>query len=122
MQPVPYYTVAKNDLNLSLSPAELNTIVAMIYFASLLFLCQLTLAIHNIAVFVVKQKKYKTVLLPIFYGQVLLLTAMRLYASLFAFEAQKQLNIVEFIYIPLLNINLGIVQCLILFELSIRVK
>ena len=77
MQPVPAYDIVKAGDQLTTK--ELNWLVFAIYFTCLCFALQMVMAIHHIWVFLIKQDKYKTTPLLLFYILVVLLSLSRIF-------------------------------------------
>lgn len=80
------------------------------------------MASYNIWAFLIKQQKYKTWPLLVFYVLAILLSISRLYYSFWYFYVQYSYGIIGHLSKPILVINLGVVQCWMLFELSLRLK
>ena len=79
------------------------------------------MAIMNTWQFLIKQRKYKTWPLLMFYILTIWLSSMRIYTSLFYFFYVLKGDIVAYLLTPILNLNVGAVQCWILFELGLKV-
>ena len=92
MVPIPSYDKIADSGEMT--TAELNIIVAILYLSTILFLCELAMAGYNICAFLIKQKKYKTLPLTIFYALTVWLMFMRIYYSLFFFTIIEEKDIV----------------------------
>ena len=119
MQLLPYQDTAKTSGNLS--DAEMNIIVASIYFASFCFTCELVMALTNTWMFLIKQKRYKARPLLVFYILAISLAMIRIYTSFFRFYFQENHELFGHLLPAILKLNLGAVQCWIIFELGVRV-
>ena len=119
MQPVPCFD-AINEKGI-LSETELNFLVAVIYLTTVLFICELALAIVNTWAFVIKQKKYKTWPILIFYILAICSSIMRIYGSFWFFYIYTESEIFGYLFNPVLAIDLGVVQCWMLIELGLRI-
>ena len=124
MQPVPGYDTITADKRQfqDVTDTQWNIIVGMMYTCALFFTCELALAIYNFWTFLIKQRKYKTIPLLMFYIVVILLASLRIYFSIWYFYGKVQADYISDLMKPILNINLGVVQCWILFELSLRIN
>ena len=100
----------------------MRILLAMIYLVALLFLSMFVAAVHNIYAYLIKQKKYKTWVLSIFYALVVLISVVRMTYAIFFFYERKNQELIGYIIKPILKINLGIVQCWMLVELSLRIQ
>ena len=105
-----------------MSLTEMNVLVFVIYLASVLYILEIAMALHNIWFFLIKQGKYKTWPLLLFYMLVTMLGISRFYYSLWFFEIQLDYGLPGHNLKPLYKINLGVVQCWMLIELSLRIK
>ena len=92
------------------------------YFASLCYVCELALALTNTWMFLIRQRKYKTRPLLMFYILTIALAAIRIYGSLFEFYVRSTHEIFGSLLAAILKLNIGAIQCWILFELGIRVN
>ena len=95
-------------------------LVATIYLVTALFLVQLGLSCHNVWAFLIRQKKYKTTPLLVFYILTIMITISHIWYTLFVLRAVTLNNIFDE-FAPFLKINLGLVQCWIFFELSLHI-
>ena len=114
-----YDKIADKDI---MTTAELNIIVAILYLSTFLFICELAMAVYNIWAFLIKQKKYKTLPLSIFYALTVWLMLMRIYFCLFYLTIIENESIVGSCFKPILKLDIGLVQCWILIELSLRIS
>ena len=121
MQPVPGYKAVK-DMNLDFSMSQLNILVFVIYLVAFLFFCQLLIALHNIWAFLIKQQKYKTSPLVVFYVIAVLLTLTEIYYSIWILYESVNKIFFAYEFKPILMINMGLIQCWIMLELSLRLK
>ena len=87
----------------------MQTLIVLIYLTSFLFACEFCMALYNFWAFLIKQRKYKTWPLLMFYILIILLSAMRTYQTMYFFAERMKPRIVEFLFPPILNINLGVV-------------
>ena len=99
----------------------MNIIVASIYFATLCFTCELVMALTNTWMFLIKQRKYKTRPLLVFYILAICLATIRIYSCVFDFYLREEHEIFGSLLPAILKLNLGAVQCWILFELGVRI-
>ena len=99
----------------------MNIIVASIYFATFCFTCELVMALTNTWMFLIRQRKYKTRPLLAFYILAISLAATRIYTCIFKFFLKESNEIFGELFPPILKLNLGAVQCWILFELGVRI-
>lgn len=67
------------------------------------------MACYNIWAFIIKQKKYKTLPLLVFYVLVVLLTLMRIYFAVWALEEYPKNWIFAFELMPIIKVNLGLI-------------
>ena len=79
------------------------------------------MALTNTWMFLIRQKKYKTRPLLMFYVLTIWLVAMRVYSSFFFLLLMIESDLFGDLLIPILKLNIGLVQCWILFELGLRV-
>ena len=79
------------------------------------------MAIMNTWKFLIRQRKYKIWPLLMFYILTICMSSMRIYTSLFYFFYALEGDIVAYLLTPILNLNVGAVQCWILFELGLKV-
>ena len=84
IQYVPYYHIME-DLDV-MTDRQLNILVIIIYLSTLLFICELCLVIFNIWTFLIRQGKYKTIPLSLFYLLTAWLVVMRIYYSVWYFS------------------------------------
>lgn len=101
---------------------ELNILVAAIYLVVFLFLCQLAMASHNIWSFLIKQKKYKTSPLLVFYVIAVLLTICEIYIRIWLLNYYIHRTVVANELMPFLKVNMGLIHCWILIELALRIR
>ena len=99
----------------------MSMLVVSIYLTIALFLIQLIFSCYNIQAFLIRQKKYKTTPLLIFYVLVILLTVAELLYTFFMLKLVMHDNIFVFI-LPVIKIEIGLAQCWILFELSLQIQ
>ena len=78
------------------------------------------MALTNTWLFLIKQKKYKTWPLLMLYVLIICIAAMRIYFSLFYLFTNLVHDLFVWLLLPMLKINLGVVQCWILVELALR--
>ena len=57
-----------------------------------------------------------------FYIFVIILALVRIYFCLWFFYGRMQLDYVGYLFKPIVNLNLGLTQCWILFELALRIS
>lgn len=81
MPPVPGYDDVKATGDMT--TAELNWLVFAIYFSALCFVLQLALACHHIWLFLIKQEKYKTTPLLMFYILIVMLSVTRILNNIY---------------------------------------
>ena len=120
MQPIPYYDRALKDG--TATRHDLNILVGFTYFFCLLYVCQFMLAVYNIQAFIIGQRRYKTPPLLVFYIMVLLLTVTRFYFTLWCLPQFIERILFAAEMMPILKVNLGLIQCWILAELYMRIK
>ena len=92
------------------------------YLSAGAFLGLLVLAVHNIIRYLIMQAKYKVFPLTMFYIFAVLCLAFRVYDSLFVAEIALDFNLIGLLLPPVLKIGIGLVQILVMVELTIRVK
>ena len=119
MQPVPYFDQIQTVSDLSQS--ELKILVAFMYVSSFCFICELIMALTNTWMFLIKQRKYKTWPLLMFYILTIWLAGMRLITSILYFRTIVEQDLFGFTLNPILKLNIGLVQCWMLFELGLQV-
>ena len=117
MQPLPYYDFYADEFPHS----KLMWLVVVIYISVALFSLQLLLAIYNSYRYLYQQSKYKKLPLLLFYVLTILLTVVRIWYSIFFFGFIMYQYVIAVI-MPILYINMGLNQCWMLFELSLRVR
>ena len=76
---------------------------------------------YNIRVFLIKQRRYKTGPLVIFYYLVVLLAILRLQWSIMYYWYLISFQYFPFLLEPVLLINIGIVQCWMILEIALRI-
>lgn len=69
-----------------MSDDRLQIIVSLIYLFSVLYLIELSMAVHNIWAYLIKQGKYKTIPLLLFYILAVLLCILRIYYTIWYFS------------------------------------
>ena len=107
IQAVPNYDQVKSfDM---MSTAQLNILVAIIYISTLLYVFELLVALYNIKAFLIKQRKYKTVPLLLFYILTVWLCIMRIYYSVWYFSIWIDAEILGGSLKNVLKINIGLV-------------
>ena len=121
MQLVPYLDVFKSKDKIT-NETELNIVIAVMYFATLCFICELAMALTVTWKFLIRQRKYKIWPLLMFYILTISLAAMRIYGSSFYFFILIEKELFGQLLIPIIKLNLGAVQCWMLFELGLRVS
>ena len=104
-----------------MTDAQASIIVAFIYFTTLCFICELAMALINTWMFLIKQRKYKTWPLLLFYVLTIWLALERIYSMFFLLFVKKNQDILGVLIPPILKLNIGAVQCWILFELGLRI-
>ena len=77
---------------------------------------------HNIWAFLIKQKKYKTSPLVVFYVIVVLLSSLRIIQAITELKFTLDRTLFTVTLMPILKVNLGLVQCWMVIELTLRVK
>ena len=105
----------------TLTTTELRTVIALMYISAACFIVELTLAIFNTWNFLIKQKKYKTWPLLMFYILTIALALMRLYFSVGLFYIVLKQELFGILIKTILKLNIGAVQCWILVELALRI-
>ena len=101
---------------------ELRIVVAVMYFSTICFIIELAMTLTNMWRFLIKQSKYKTWPLLMFYILTICLAVVRIYFSFFYFVVVANNGIFGNLLHPVIKLNLGIVQCWILLELGLRVN
>ena len=112
----------ESSLNTESTQSQLNWLVGLIYMASALFLSQLCLALWNSYYFLFNQRKYSTQPLLVFYVLTVLLTGLHLQYMLWFFGEIINQWVFALILMPVVKINMGLDQCWILYELSLRIQ
>ena len=107
MQPIPYYEIIKTTDDLT--DKELRILVAAMYFSTLCFICELAMALTNMWMFLIKQEKYKTWPLLMFYVLTISLAVMRTYSSFFKFLIIINNEIFGGLLSAILKLNIGAV-------------
>ena len=105
-----------------MSEQEMRIMVALIYFSTICFIIELAMTLTNMWKFLIKQRKYKTWPLLIFYILTICLAVVRIYNSFFFFVLVAENEIFGILLPPVIKLNLGMVQCWILLELGLRVN
>ena len=105
-----------------MTQAELEILVSVIYLCAFLFLCQLLMALYIVWKFLIRDGKYKTWPLTLFYVLVIWLTILRIYYCIYYFNIWINADIIGSEMKNVLKINIGLVQCWILFEFSLRIS
>ena len=82
MQLVPYLDIFKSKDKIT-NETELNIVIAVMYFATLCFICELAMALTVTWKFLIRQRKYKTWPLLMFYILTISLAVSRIYDSFF---------------------------------------
>jgi hypothetical protein len=106
----------------SISSLQLNAFVALQYFSATLFSLQLAMVLYNSYVFVYRQGRYKILPLVLFYVLTFGLTCLRIYFAIWFFNERNYQNLLVPIMTPVIKIDMGLVQCWMLFELALRVQ
>ena len=119
-QPLPYFD-QYNERYPDASQGQMNWLVAVIYLCTMLFFGQLVLAFVNVYKFLYKGEKYKTLPLLLFYVLTVILTLMRLWSNLWFLGYILNQYLLE-VLCPILKINIGLNQCWMLLELSLRIR
>ena len=124
MQPLPGLDdfIERNGMEQQLSKGQQNSLIALIYISIILFFFMLCMAIYNTWVFLIKSGKYKVMPLTLFYVLVMLLCADRIVFSINFFNIYLNNEIIPCLMKYIIQLNLGIVQCWNLCELSLRVR
>ena len=100
-----------------------EVVILLMYLSVILYILMLAMTGHNIWVFLIKQKRYKTTgPLVLFYFLAVLIGLLRFYFSLFYFAVLIDFNVIVILLEPILKIFLGVVQCWITVELAIRIQ
>ena len=99
----------------------MRSIVAIMYISIVCYLAELTLAVCNTWKFLIKQRKYKTWFLLLFYVLTISLVLERLYYTICFFWVIEEKELFGHLLKVIIKINLGVVQCWILFELGLRI-
>ena len=92
------------------------------YVSALCFTCELAMALTTVWKFLIKQKKYKTWPLLYLYILTIGLAVMRIYDSIFFLFTHLKFDLFGWLLVPIMKLNLGAVQCWILFELGLSVS
>ena len=100
----------------------MNIVVASMYSAALCYACELIMALTNTWMFLIRQRKYKTRPLLMSYILVICLATARIYSCVFDFYLWEDSEIFGSLLPAILKLNLGAVQCWILFELGVRIN
>ena len=108
MQPIPGYDYMLSQDPPEVDESQLNILVALIYMATMLFVFQLVVITHNILAFLIRQRKYKTWPLLLFYTLAIILSLMRAWYIFFIFEMRKNSNLYGFAYKSFVKIDLGL--------------
>ena len=99
----------------------MNIVVVCMYSATLCYTCELVMALTNTWLFLIKQRKYKTRPLLVFYILAICLATIRIYSCIFDLYRREVHEIFGSLLPAILKLNLGAVQCWILFELGVRI-
>ena len=94
----------------------------MIYIATMLFIFQLVVIAHNTLAFLIRQRKYKTWPLLLFYILAAILSLIRMWYIFCVFDIRKNENIYGYVYKSYVKIDLGLTQCWIVVELALLVR
>ena len=78
------------------------------------------MSLTNTYMFLIKQGKYKTWPLLLFYVLTSWLAVMRVYWSFCFFINIVEQDLFGFLLLPMLKLNVGVIQCWILVELTLR--
>ena len=104
------------------SETQEEVVCLLMYLSVILYILMLAMTGHNVWVFLIKQKRYKTTgPLVLFYFLAVLIGLLRFYFSLFYFAVLIEFNMIVILLEPILKIFLGVVQCWITVELAIRI-
>ena len=117
-QPLPYYDVESVNLN----AAQISWLTTLIYLSTAIFFGQLALAGYNSYAFLYKEEKYKTVHLLVFYILTFILTGLRIFYNIAFYANLVNEYVFSMLGMPIVKINMGLNQCWMLLELSMRVK
>ena len=121
MIPAPRSDDYKNAENWNETQEEV--VCLLMYLSVILYILMLAMTGHNVWVFLIKQKRYKTTgPLVLFYFLAVLIGLLRFYFSLFYFAVLIEFNMIVILLQPILKIFLGVVQCWITVELAIRIQ
>ena len=105
------------------SETQTEEVILLMYVSMILYILMLAMTGHNIWVFLIKQKRYKTTgPLVLFYFLAVLIGLLRFYFSLFYFAVLIEFNIIVILLEPILKLFLGAVQSWITVELAIRIQ
>ena len=107
MQPIPKYDDALTLAGVTKN--SLDILVILTYITCALYLVQLAMAFYNIWAFIIKQKRYKTPPLLVFYMLVVMLTCTRIWYSYFCLSYFIQADIVAGEIMPILKVNIGLI-------------
>ena len=107
MKAVPYQDKIQSQV--SLTETELRIIIAFMYFNTLCFICELAMALNNTWQFLIKQRKYKTWPLLMFYVLTICLATMRIYHSFFFLFVVIEKEVFGTLLSAILKLNLGAV-------------
>ena len=91
------------------------------YLSTLCFICELVMALTNTWKFLIRQQKYKTWPLLMFYILTIWLAIMRIYNNFFFLFIITEKEIFGFLLETILKLNIGAVQCWILVEIGLRI-
>ena len=101
---------------------EVRVCIAVAYFAIACFFLQLLIAVHNIFAFLIRQGKYKTQPLLMFYLFTVAISVSRIVYNVFIFYEFGDEFFALTELMPAFDLALGIEQCWLMFELSLHIN
>ena len=102
---------------------QTEVVILLMYLSMILYILMLSMTGHNVWVFLIKQKRYKTTgPLVLFYFLAVLIGCLRFYFSLFYFQVLIEFNIIVILLEPIVKLFLGVTQCWITVELATRIR
>ena len=101
---------------------KLYEIIALVYFSIIIYFILLCMSIYNSWAFLIKQGKYKTLPLLLFYILAILLSVDRIAYSILFFGIYLDHGIVLLSMKAFFYFNVGLVQCWSILELALRVR
>ena len=108
--------------NNSFSTGETLSIVISVYFCLTMFTLLLALCLHNIYMYLFKQRKWRVFPLSMFYTLSILMLAVRMYETVQTAYTAKIYGVSGLLMPAVLKILIGVVEIEVIAELIIRVK